>query len=68
MADPRPEGLADRHPTLYAIGVGGLVGGLISCTFLGWWGLLLAFILFFGSAMVASIADGYEEHQKRQQR
>ncbi len=64
MADPTP---AEKHPTAYAIGVGGLIGGILSCIFIGWWGLLLAFIIFFGSALVSSVQDGYEEHQKRNQ-
>ncbi len=65
MADLTP---AEKHPTAYAIGVGGLIGGLLSCFIIGWWGLLVAFVLFFGSAFVTSVMDGYEEHQKRQQR
>ncbi len=64
MADPTP---AEKHPTAYAIGVGGLIGGLLSCIVIGWWGLLVAFILFFGSALVTSVMDGYEEHEKRKQ-
>jgi hypothetical protein len=49
--------VSDDHPVLSAAGVGGFWGGLIACTFLGWWGVVLALVLLFGTAIAATVID-----------
>jgi hypothetical protein len=45
-------------PVLRAMGIGGFFGGLISCVFIGWWGVLVAVGLFVGTAILAATIDG----------
>jgi len=53
---------------LRAMGTGGLIAGLISCFFLGWWGLVLAVVLFVGTAVVDSVIDAVSAALEKQRK
>lgn len=55
VVSERRSNVAEGYPVLRAAAVGGFWGGMISCTFLGWWGVLLALALFVGCAVTAGI-------------
>lgn len=50
---------------LRSIAVGGIYAGLISCIFLGWWGLALAAGVFVGSAFLSSCIETYSRRKTR---